>query len=419
MFCICDGRFVVVVQVQPVDISQVQTAVDNGLGSDGLANGDITSNAIYVATSDAYLVQQQQRPLEGSDRNANRPTETDRHSDTEGSDTDEVQDGESDQDVDVAQETCDSVKPETEDSKIALEKRKADEEEEEGESDSWSESEDQLSEAMDSTAVMHNGYMSSHAHGGGRLIPEPLDPRYHIGVHTPNGGFRDVPVGYSEESPQRSRENLYEDVEQGGGGGSADDTGPHREMAIDVPAGFVGSKKERPQYPSTSLSRPSPRSSAHGSPLKPYGGGDHASPDRRLPGAAGASGLEQPPEMSREEELQHLERIKKYQEDLRKRREEESRIAAENEFLRTSLRGSKKLQSLEELRPEARAPVPPIGIVNPNFVEEEAGGSGDASSGQGASRAATLPIRSPDYTAQAPPSEYHSRSVLSKMSQNF
>lgn len=82
-----------------------------------------------------------------------------------------------------------------------------------------------------------------------------------------------------------------------------------------------------------------------------------------------------------------------HQEDLRKRKEEEQRIAQENEFLRASLRGSKKLQALQESPLANETPsVPPSGIVNPNYVEED-----DASSvGVSASKSSTLPLRERD-----------------------
>ncbi|CAB3228242.1 unnamed protein product [Arctia plantaginis] len=47
------------------------------------------------------------------------------------------------------------------------------------------------------------------------------------------------------------------------------------------------------------------------------------------------------------------ERIKAYSEQLRQRKEAEERIAAQNEFLRTSLRGSHKLQALESNPPSS------------------------------------------------------------------
>lgn len=56
------------------------------------------------------------------------------------------------------------------------------------------------------------------------------------------------------------------------------------------------------------------------------------------------------------------------QEQLRRRREEEDRIAQQNEFLRNSVRGSRKLQSLQDgPLSEAR----PIGIENDAFTEDE------------------------------------------------
>ena len=378
-------------KVQPVDVSQIHT-VDNGLGAnDALANGDIAPNSIYVATSDSYL--------HGKDKNANHPVINSGKQQSIDNTLSETEDNDdvSDEDVKGAD---DAVKEELKEENDSVDNSKTRESNNSESSASDQESVDRNnSNTMESTAVM-NGYMNNHATG--HMIPEPLDPRYHIGVHTPNG-FREVKGGYNnpnmEVSPHRSRENLYEDIADQNAyenDGAVDD-GPHREMAIDVPVGFVGSKKERPQYPSGSLSRPSPRSSTHNSPAKTY----------HIPG--NSEPFVEPPKMTKVEEREHMERIKKYQEDLRKRREEENRIAMENEFLRTSLRGSKKLQSLEELRPEVgKVSTPPSGIVNPNFVEEDAGVvNGDASSSShGASRAATLPIRYPDYAARTPPGEY-------------
>ncbi|CAN8031545.1 unnamed protein product [Ixodes persulcatus] len=86
----------------------------------------------------------------------------------------------------------------------------------------------------------------------------------------------------------------------------------HREMAVDVPESFVAVAKTAPRYP------PPPR--PQGSP--------------RLNGAAPTG--------------EQLERIRKYQEEIRQRKEEEERIAQEQEFLRSSLRGSKKLRALAQ-----------------------------------------------------------------------
>jgi MAGUK p55 subfamily protein 5 len=124
--------------------------------------------------------------------------------------------------------------------------------------------------------------------------------------------------------------------------------GPHREMAIDVPVGFRGSLKGPPRLP-THFQQPSPPDT----PKK------EKERDRKTAEKSGSN----TPKTDRDEQLQ---RIRKHQEDLRKRREEEDRLLREQEFLRASLRGSKKLQALEQ-----RPPAPqPIGFENEAFVEE-------------------------------------------------
>lgn len=59
-----------------------------------------------------------------------------------------------------------------------------------------------------------------------------------------------------------------------------------------------------------------------------------------------------------------------FQEQLRRRREEEERIAQQNEFLRASLRGSRKLQALQDNHPLA-SERPPAGIDNDAFIADE------------------------------------------------
>nr|XP_016994697.2 uncharacterized protein LOC108055739 isoform X6 [Drosophila takahashii] len=79
-------------------------------------------------------------------------------------------------------------------------------------------------------------------------------------------------------------------------------------------------------------------------------------PDRRAPGNASSGssgGLAHPLQQQQiaqivEPTLEQLDSIKKYQEQLRRRREEEERIAQQNEFLRNSLRGSRKLKALQD-----------------------------------------------------------------------
>lgn len=62
-----------------------------------------------------------------------------------------------------------------------------------------------------------------------------------------------------------------------------------------------------------------------------------------------------------------MDTIKKYQDQLRQRREKEERIAATNEFLRNSVRGSQKLATLKS---EHIAP-PPIGFDNEAYLIDE------------------------------------------------
>ena len=70
------------------------------------------------------------------------------------------------------------------------------------------------------------------------------------------------------------------------------------------------------------------------------------------------------------------------QEDERKRKEKEERLAREEEFLRSSLRGSRKLQALEKSPPTTlRPPAAPqvTGVVNVAYTthEEDEGVNGD------------------------------------------
>lgn len=129
-----------------------------------------------------------------------------------------------------------------------------------------------------------------------------------------------------------------------------DDRGPHREMAIDCPAAFVGAKKEPPRYP-----RPLSIIQNSQATSSPQGKTTFSTLPKAQDQRAGKA----------EEER---DRIRRYQEDLAKRREVEDRQRKEQEFLRTSLRGSKKLQELEERKVKA---IHGTGFVNPSYLAEE------------------------------------------------
>nr|BBD75286.1 stardust2 protein [Parasteatoda tepidariorum] len=122
----------------------------------------------------------------------------------------------------------------------------------------------------------------------------------------------------------------------------------HREMAVDVPDCFVGMAKTAPRYP----------------PQKEEGhpeffiNSDSSSNDnsllhhRNTVNRYNASDIPKSTLDSKEATEDQLERIRKYQDDIRRRKLAEERLAKENEFLRTSLRGSKKLQALESYPPQ-------------------------------------------------------------------
>ncbi|KAJ0176301.1 hypothetical protein K1T71_008475 [Dendrolimus kikuchii] len=116
------------------------------------------------------------------------------------------------------------------------------------------------------------------------------------------------------------------------------DTGPHREMAVDVPDSFIARNKTPPRYPPP---RPPQQVNGNAKSTAP------AVPPREVARDAPP----RPP--AHDVTKEQMESIRKYQEQLRQRKEAEERIAAQNEFLRTSLRGSHKLQALESTPPSS------------------------------------------------------------------
>uniref|UniRef100_A0A1B6FIQ7 MAGUK p55 subfamily member 5 n=1 Tax=Cuerna arida TaxID=1464854 RepID=A0A1B6FIQ7_9HEMI len=166
---------------------------------------------------------------------------------------------------------------------------------------------------------------------------------------------------------------------------AACDNGPHREMAVDVPESWAPKNKTPPRYPPP---RPQVRIQANvngmgespsPSPAKPVPPPrDHLriEKDGRLVNRAPPPQLparltdninnntkEPPPAIAPTPTSAELSSIRKYQEVKRKERAEKERVAAQNEFLNRSLRGSKKLQALES----GAGP----GVVNDAFTEDE------------------------------------------------
>ncbi|XP_045478813.1 protein PALS1 isoform X2 [Harmonia axyridis] len=147
--------------------------------------------------------------------------------------------------------------------------------------------------------------------------------------------------------------------------------GPHREMAVDVPDSFVARNKTPPRYPppkpvltsGLNGTATTPAQTPNSKPVPPPRDHLKIEKDGRLVNRAPAPQLPAritnnnnnnitsitpaTPTAVTEPTREQLNSIKKYQEQIRKRKEEEERIAAQNEFLNRSLRGSKKLQALE------------------------------------------------------------------------
>ncbi|XP_071445308.1 protein PALS1 [Hetaerina americana] len=181
----------------------------------------------------------------------------------------------------------------------------------------------------------------------------------------------------------------------------------HREMAVDVPDSFVGRTKTPPRYPpprpSGAAPTPAGRNLQHhqlhfnfrGQPsapaVVPAANGSRAkatvAPAARVapPVAAPRMAPALPPQEEEEEDRvsagptrEQLDSIRKFQEALRKRKEEEERAAAEREFLRSSLRDSRKLHALESRPPgqqttssSLRGPPSSSGHVNDGYCSED------------------------------------------------
>lgn len=200
-----------------------------------------------------------------------------------------------------------------------------------------------------------------------------LDSGYSdVGIHTPRvGGHGDDAV--SSRSPMYSTVAVTPNQKL-----HYTDAGPHREMAVDCPANFVGVKKEPPRLPrplsnviqTGSLSAFKSSQTSLTSPSKLYPTGSslsvHSQPGIALEPIDNASKSQ-----FNRDERDRSERIRRYQEELAKRREMEERINQEQEQLRASLRGSKKMRALEDKR--AKAQTLPIrdGFDNPNYCADD------------------------------------------------
>jgi len=176
------------------------------------------------------------------------------------------------------------------------------------------------------------------------------------------------------------------------------DSGPHREMAIDCPANFVGVKKEPPRLPRPLSSIV--QSTPSGSPKGSFGSLTHTgrkgqavtsfgttpstgsktrngnidtvavSPGSQVSINPSKSTLER-------DERDRSDRYRRHQEEHARRKEMEERANQQQELLRASLRGSKKMQDLEERKARARALETREGFDNPNYRKDEEETDGD------------------------------------------
>lgn len=168
-----------------------------------------------------------------------------------------------------------------------------------------------------------------------------------------------APVYHSQDNIHNTSESFTDSLQESF---DQDDGTMHREMPIDCPDSFVASVKIPPKLP------PSYQSSTDSLPRAPpttpsknlQQNDDKNVTDSTLKSASViiSNGRQNHP-LNEDQ----LERLHKHQEELRKRREEETRLAWEEEFLRTSLRGSKKLQALEKKRLLEQ----PQGVINTAF----------------------------------------------------
>jgi len=198
-----------------------------------------------------------------------------------------------------------------------------------------------------------------------------------VGIHTSRvGGHSDdgkLPVLATQAAtPNQTSSKLH-----------YSDAGPHREMAVDCPANFVGVKKEPPRLPrplSNVIQTGSPSSALKGSQSSLV-----ASPAKLYPATGSSLSVHSQPAIPLEpvdpagtasklsfnrDERDRSERLRRYQEELAKRREMEDRVNQEQEQLRASLRGSKKMQGLEEKRARAHVLEMHDGFDNPNYCAD-------------------------------------------------
>lgn len=150
------------------------------------------------------------------------------------------------------------------------------------------------------------------------------------------------------------------------------ENGQHREMAVDVPESFIAHNKTQPRYPP-------PRNSINLTPSVVSSSKQIVNDVsmKPVPPPRDISSMPQPQFQVNKSQagkigqileptVDQMDSIKKYQDQLRQRREKEEKIAATNEFLRNSVRGSEKLKALK-----TDHIAPPAGFDNEAYIIED------------------------------------------------
>lgn len=143
-------------------------------------------------------------------------------------------------------------------------------------------------------------------------------------------------------------------------------SGPHREMAVDCPASFIPVKKEPPRLPRSSVVS-SPSSTLTKNKTSSSNNNNNSSSNGNTMDSS-HNIVNNNNNFDRGDDRDRSERLRRYQQDLLLRQQMQQQQHQQQQVLRASLRGSKKMQGLEESRRQAaRTLNESQGFDNPNY----------------------------------------------------
>ena len=211
----------------------------------------------------------------------------------------------------------------------------------------------------------HNGFIEMSDLSGIEMeaTKKPKSEKRRKNASNPNSDLdspfiESVPhVYHSQDNIHNTSESFTDSLQESF---DQDDGTMHREMPIDCPDSLIATVKNPPKLPPSSTD-----SLPRAPPTTPSKSLQQQNDDKSVTDSTlkSASVIISNGRQNHPPNEEQLERLHKHQEELRKRREEETRLAREEEFLRTSLRGSKKLQALEKKTLLEQ----PQGVVNTAF----------------------------------------------------